>query len=228
MFKKLTLSIVLVFVALFVVGCTIKNPFAKKVSTETGQTPGATASGSGKSIGEEIVESFNDLLKKGDSVVCNSEISDESGKVAVEMYVSGAKFRTNSVATDTEGTVVNSHMVSDGDFAYLWGDSQPGMKIKYSDLNQDKPEISAEELKSQQTSALQKAMEGYSFKCKPWILVDSSKFTAPSDVEFTDISESMKQLQQQGSEANKSLCQMCDKLEDSTEKADCLAKLKCK
>jgi len=222
MTKKITLSVLLVFIAVFVSGCSLTKLISEKISSLTGakktiEQITQTTGGAGGVAG-----TIQDILKSGKNLKCAAQVTNEDGTVSVESYVSGNKFRTDSVNTNSSSEKVTFHMISDGQWAYMWGDDgQPGQKMQFSEFEGNK-DTTAE----QQNTSIRDALKNYEFKCTPWLLVDQSKFAAPTNVEFQDLTEMMKQLQNNAPEISKDLCKTCDSIEDAATKQDC-TKLNC-
>lgn len=59
-----------------------------------------------------------------------------------------------------------------------------------------------------------------SYKCTPWV-VDTSLFTVPADITFTDFTETMKNLN------TGDACSTCDYIPDADGKAECRTQLGC-
>lgn len=144
----------------------VQNNIAK-----TSPTPGAMTN---------AAKTLVDLLSSGQSQRCtfsvqNTDTSSTQGTV----YVSGGKLRGDFTATDKTGKKVDTSMIRTGDTNYIWGSFMPNGGIKMTmSLNQ----ISSNKEASQYVDPTQKI----DYKCSPWS-VDSSLFTPPTNVKFTDM-----------------------------------------
>lgn len=158
--------------------------------------------------------SLRSLLSAGKNVNCEIKYPDQSMKGMT--YVSGNKMRGDFILTGPDGKDIESHMVNDGTYIFMWTDtSKQGTKIK---LDAVKP--SATPSAALKTADLDKEVD---LKCSPWS-VDEVKFNTPADVKFTDLSETMMNLQKSSGipKPDKSIC---DQIEDPQSKADCLKSL---
>ena len=156
-------------------------------------------------------KSVKELMSYSGSQQCKYE--DTSTGSSGTVYVGGGKMRgdfTSMAATAT----VNSHMISDGQFAYRWSDGQnTGVKMAIGDI--EKPSASPQT----QTADVDKK---YDYKCSSWV-VDNSKFAVPASVKFSDMSEMMKGTMMQGSGKPTGVdSSACNSITDATAKAACL------
>lgn len=199
-------GVVLVIAILGIVGFTQLNKKPESINTETqtsDQAPLPTAEGLSKG-------SIQSLIAAGKSVSCDVNYPEMSGKGIV--YVSGKKVR-GDFTTQVEGKEMLSHMIFDGETSYIWSDGvNQGTKFKM-DPNQ---KFSANP--SNQTADLSKEVD---MSCQDWN-VDSSKFSPPSTVKFTDMSSL---LNTKSSGAPKMDASLCDNITDPEGKAACLKAL---
>jgi hypothetical protein len=135
------------------------------------------------------------LLGMGKSLNCTYEFTDSENKLTTKgtTYVSGKNFATDIETTnpaDTKKTLKN-HMISDGEYLYTWGDDQKGtgMKVKM----EASTETDSKTVKTDVAGVQEDMEKEYDMKCSPWG-VDQSKFTVPSNIKFTDLSEIMKNI----------------------------------
>ena len=92
-------------------------------------------------------------------------------------------------STDKAVPTINMRMISDGTYMYTWNTETKaqGMKIKIT-------EPTAENTNTTNTNNGSVNLDDkVDMKCSPW-LVDNSKFSIPTDVTFTDLSELMKNI----------------------------------
>lgn len=134
------------------------------------------ASGTSLTMDEaEFSGSFMDLAQRGGNYKCTFVHEDANAASSGTVYVSGAKIRADSTSS-TQGMTIENHMISDGEYVYVWspslpqgfkvpasqgeGSGDPGMSGQYGDFNQQ-----------------------YAYDCDTWS-GDASMFAPPSDVTF--------------------------------------------
>ncbi|HOA18632.1 MAG TPA: hypothetical protein PKK54_01875 [bacterium] len=211
--KKITLLILLPLLVIGVTGCTKKNT-EENISKDKNVIQKT----------EEVIQgTVEDIIAKGGNASCKYEIDEkDGGKIESTAYIAGSKFRTDTITVDADGKRQEFHMVSDGDWSYIWNEvGEKGVKVKYSDLAQDE--------NSPQTSsqAIREAMKGTMYECTPVLIADQSKFNVPSDIKFEDIGETMKAMQEQSDKIMKDMCSACDQMESAAEIANCKKDLNC-
>jgi len=156
------------------------------------------------------------LLKQGKNVTCSISYPEGSGSGTV--YVAGTKVR-GDFTTKVDNKELMSHMINENNTAYVWTDaSNQGTKITI-DPNQPIPSAPAG---APQSADLNKEVD---MNCKNWS-VDNSKFTVPTNVTFTDMSELLKKVQGTGTGPMPKLdASICDQITDASAKAACLKSL---
>lgn len=199
--KKLTLLLVS---ALLLSGC-LKKP----------TVPGTSSDSTDSSSDQTISGKFTDLLNLGKNLKCTWKLSEEGVVMEGVVYVSGKKALSSMTADLPDGQKMENYSLSDGETVYSWSNTQQGTKFKISDFDQYQPDPSQEQ--QQQMETFQK---DYNYKCSPWI-VDSSKFTLPSDIQFTDMGQQMQQMQQSVEKMKDSLQDICSSLPEP-QKTECL------
>ena len=135
------------------------------------------ATESEKSSGKSLM----DLISLGQNQRCTFSTTNESGSTQGTYYLSEANLRGDFKVKTSQGKESQMSMIRSGDTSYMWGsDLQTGIKMKLSleDLSKNK-EV------NQYSSVNPSAKADYN--CVPWT-VDSSLFTPPSNVKFTDLS----------------------------------------
>lgn len=172
-------------------------------------------------------KSLKDLIAAGVPQKCTYSSTNDSGSTQGTSYVADGKVRADFTST-LAGKSSTSHIISDNKITYMWTDGEkngvkmtiPEGQASYSPV----PESSDGSYK--QADLDQKA----DYDCSAWI-PDSSVFTPPSDVTFTDLSEMYKPTQVQqgpsGGSESSSACSYCNNLTGS-DKTQCLAALNCK
>ena len=171
--------------------------------------------------GESLTRgSIKSLLGANKNITCkiNPSENDEG-----TIYVTGSKMR-GDFSTRVEGKGMMSHMIQDGEYAYMWLDEDAkGTKMKL-DFNQPVPSVPAGSSVRSQAENLDEEVD---MNCSNWS-PDNSKFNVPGDVEFTDLSEMLKNSMMQnktGTTAPKMDASVCNQIEDATAKAQCLKAL---
>lgn len=167
-------------------------------------------------VSEETTEnsSFNQLLARGDNAKCTYDYTDENGNRSYgTAYFAREKMFGDFTNITADGTTYQANMIRDGDTQYVWEkDSREGYKTNVSQ--------SVEETQKEQSETIDPD-QNYEFKCVSWS-VDNSMFEVPGDVTFVNLSEQLKQVQQQTQKAVESACAQ---ISDPTARAACEAAL---
>jgi len=143
-------------------------------STKTGNNNSTTAS-------------ILSLLSGGKNVSCSITYPNNQGAGIV--FVSDKKFAGEFTMKEASGREIIGHSVSDGIYVYVWSSAMPtGIKISFADAKSTVQNAQA----NQGIDINQKV----GLKCSPW-LPDNSKFIIPSNIEFKDMSQLLKQVQPQ-------------------------------
>jgi len=157
-----------------------QQPAPKGTSEEQSVTSTETAT---------VKQSIKDLIAAGISQKCSLEYTDGEMKTSSETWIKGGKFmQIMAVSAPESGKrVVNT--ISDGNYLYSWEDgASTGHKIKIEEksnteeVNQETVDVQMDDL--------------FDYKCAP-ALIDDSQFTLPATVEFKDLNEELKKLQEQ-------------------------------
>jgi hypothetical protein len=170
------------------------------------------------------LKSLKDLLSSGVAQKCTFTNSGESGSSEGTSYVSGGKVRAD-FTTVTSGKTTISHMISDGKTSYIWTEGdKSGFTMTVSETSASQTTGSQESTAvSSEADLGQKA----DYKCSAWI-TDSSYFTPPGDIKFSDFSEMFKASPAPGVQGtSSSQCSACDSL-SGDDKTQCQAALNCK
>lgn len=185
-----------------------------------------------------IKGSLAKLMGDGKPLKCTFKYDDEDGLTQDQIiYVSGKKYRMDGQIVEN-GETFDYHSISDSVWIYIWGDMmEQGTKMKLDEFDEPEQTDSHSEYKMN----LDKE---YEFKCEKWS-VDNSKFRPPADVEFVDISEMMKGMQDAMADIDTEkldemqdahdevegmdmgdMCSACDNA-PASERAECRAALGC-
>ena len=125
--------------------------------------------------------------KMGTDLVCESTYKvGEDNEIKTIMYISGKRVRLdydmkNPVPGMAGETQKDLHMVSDGEYGYVWGDStiggiMQGFKVKIDEMD-------SEEVAPKETEIIDYEMPVTD--CKPWT-VDEKMFEIPEGIDFID------------------------------------------
>lgn len=182
-----------------------KNGTSKNQVAQITPTPTVTENATAQN-------SLLDLLTGGKTQSCTFSYAGTDGaKTAGTIYISGTKMRGDISTTTTSNKESKITMIRDGDTTYVWGSDLPtGIKMT----------VSADDLKTNtQANQYLNTTQKTNYKCSPWS-VDSSMFSVPTNIKFTDISSMMKGIvsptgtAQTGSDP-------CASITDPTTKAAC-------
>lgn len=129
-------------------------------------------------------KSLKELIAAGIAQKCTFSSTDESGSTEGTTYVAGGKMRgdfTNVIS----GKTTKSHMIVDGKTNYIWTDGEKtGFKVTVEDTS-GAGDTSVSQDTTQGSMDLNEKAD---YKCSSWV-TDSSQFTPPSNVQFTDFSQ---------------------------------------
>ena len=203
----------LVLVSFALTGC------GAKTSTTSGtQTNESTQE-------QSVKGSFLDIIKLGKSVKCTYSSSNDSGVTSGETYVSGTKSRTDFILTLKDGTTNDSHSITDGEWIYIWTSTgEQGSKMKIADMQKSAASSSAPG-STPTTTENKDLTQPMDYKCSPW-LPDNSKFTPPSNITFTDLTEMLNQLQNPSGQTP-NMCGTCNLAGSAENIAQCKKSLGC-
>ncbi len=202
MSKKIV--IILAVIVILLVGIAGYTKLNKSSSSPVQDTSGSSQQ-TGTSDETMSKGSIQGLLGQGKNVSCTISYPDAKIQDS-KVYISGGKMRGDfSVMTD-ENKTVDSHMINDGTYMYSWSSmGSQGTKIKLDSIAEASKKADTTQ---NQNVDLNKEVD---YKCSSWS-VDSSMFVPPATIQFMDLSETMKQVQQQSP---------CDQITDSEAKAAC-------
>lgn len=131
----------------------------------------------------KVKSSLKQMLGMGKNVSCEMAASEEQGLISGRVNIAGSKMMADFKMADEMGKMMDSHMINDGEFTYIWSSSAPqGTKIKNDTVAP---------AKSDQTQNSFDEDQEVDMECSDWSPASNS-FTAPSDVEFLDMSNMMK------------------------------------
>lgn len=183
-FGKVLLALILITGAILLVKNGIKGTDDVSTDTESATggevttTEGSAADASAEeSASAEFNGSMKELVARGGDYMCTftqtTDVADSSGTV----YISGERlrgdFKSHEKVSDTD---VESHMIRDGGFAYVWSSAMPtGFKMVVDDSASTDSNSTGFDYNQQ-----------LDYSCNSWT-VDESQFSLPAGVEFTTL-----------------------------------------
>jgi len=203
MFKNKALVIVAAVVILALLGGAAyltlsKSSTVPQQATTVQEQPKASPSG--------VTGTLKSLF--GKNQYCTITYPNNGGSGTV--YVSGQKFRGDFTTKIADGKETTSQVVSDGVYTYVWSSESPtGIKMK---IDVTSPTASA------QTGNFNLDQQ-VGLNCSPWV-VDASKFTIPTNIQFTDLSSMIAPKATSGTQTQGN--SPCDQISDPTAKAACV------
>lgn len=132
---------------------------------------------------------LTDAMKTGSPTIC--VFDNKTGLVprTGTIYVSGNNIRTDYTVTNGKTGNSNGHLVSNGEYFYIWTEQNTGFKLQISAFPGQSATTSAENLLRAYTS-----MDTNSeIKCLPWE-TDMSVYKLPANVDFKDLTKTMLDL----------------------------------
>ena len=208
--KKKIIIIIALVIVLILAFLFIKKPAPTTSITQTGNPETATGSGV-----ESVKSTLLDLAKSGKSAQCTFAVSGSEGSSSGTTYVSGSKSFTTIKVVSNNGIEIEANSIMDGGWLYSWRvGTTNGTKINIDDIKSQTNPSSSIEANAANTSV--------DYKCSPWT-VDNSVFTIPSDVQFTDLTQTLKQLPTGDSK----FCALCEKAGSADKVAACKKSLNC-
>jgi hypothetical protein len=172
--------------------------------------------------------SLKDLLSMGKNQKCTYKYSDPTtGTMEGVTYIStSGKMRGDYTGTDPAGKTFSGHMINDTQFMYTWSSQTPqGMKIPITEDMKKTVDDAQKNPQDYQKYVNTDAKMAYD--CDNWN-GDASVFTPPSDVQFTDLSEQMKVIEdlKGNPDMKKAQCTACDYMQGE-EQTKCKTSLGC-
>lgn len=218
---KIGVGLMVAFVLIFTAGCVKKNEQANQQPAEQKSTEKTEEK---KAEDGSFFGSLQDLMKKGSSLKCTWEVSEEGAVQKGVMYVSGDKFRQEVTVEGSDALSMN--MISDGEWLYQWNPSnKQGTKMKYAEIAKMEEDMKAqgfEEVKEDDSmeGTAEALNQKINYKCEAW-KVDNAKFVSPGDVQFTDATKALEDLMKGAENMMQGMCDSCNSL-PGTAKDECL------
>ena len=213
--KNLVIAVVVVVLILLlgVGGYLMLNKNAPSTSTQNTQqtTKDKTQSG-------QTTKSLLDLVKMGQNLRCTYKTTIANGSTEGTVYISGQNVRADFTVNVSGQEPAQTSMIRKGDTTYVWGSTMPDKGIKMT-TSLDK--MSEDKQTSQYVDPNQKI----NYSCSPWN-VDSTLFTVPNNIEFTDMTSMMAPKASVTGTTTQNSSDPCAAIEDPTTKAACENALK--
>jgi hypothetical protein len=181
---------------------------------------GDTSDDLNSATGESTKQSrtLRELLGLGSNQQCSFKDTETISEGV--MYIAGERVR-GDFTTEFEEKRIGSHMISDGENVYIWVDNEAqGFKMPLSSLD----DLSDENgVFDRDTYDIDKEVD---YECRGWV-VDETKFSLPSGVNFQDISAIMNNPLGTGPSLDSLDCSMCDSVPAGEARDQCLSVLGC-
>jgi len=186
--KNIYLISLTVLVSLFLTACTKNASTTKTLDKESGENVVEESQQSEEMEEESLNANIFDLVELGKSVKCTYEDDGDDKNIKTQTYISNGKTRSDIEIEEVDGSITESHVLSDGEWMYTWSiESKQGNKINLKEIKEQSTKIEG------QNADYSNQSERVDYKCSPWI-ADESKFEIPTDVEFINITEMMENL----------------------------------
>jgi hypothetical protein len=157
-------------------------------------------------MGEDSTASFSlrDLIAKNIPQKCLWSTTDSNGtKTTGTMIINGQKFKQEVVITEPD-TTLTMHIISDGTWIYSWQENptaenpMPAMKMKFEETQAEAEELKESINEAQDDQSSFGSVIDYDdktdYNCSPTV-VTANDFQPPKDIEFTDYSQFLEDIQ---------------------------------
>jgi len=223
--------ILLIIILVLTAGLPLIN--TKKQQSDTSEPKQVTSSSvlnDNQINNQQVSGSLLDMMKLNKNLTCSYLGKDDNGKTTftTEMFLSGTKVRNNVKMTDNLDKTLESYMVSNGEWFYIWSNaSDKGTKMKISEMEKTIQEATKDvKVPTNSNADLNKVSEKFDFSCKPWN-PDMSIFEVPSDITFIDMQETLDKIKDQLGGFKEAGCNACNMIQDANAKSECLKNLGC-
>ena len=226
--KKIVVVACLVIMATVFTGCNLPGSDKTKEgnnnnnSAEQNQESNKESDKGGSGDGNYF-ETMTDLMARGKSMKCTytQEVKD-SGTATGVVYMADKKARIEITVNEGIGHAGKMYAIINQGWHYSWIEgSSKGYKMT----------AEAAEFDEKMKEGVSDLSKDIDFKCKSW-KKDNSKFKAPSNGVFEDLSEMMEGLgdmpsqEEMEADANKMICELC-KNAPASEMEECLGGVVC-
>jgi len=200
------LAIILIVVIVVVFANRKPQTTTQNQTSTSGTTESTTSSGS-----------LKDLILGGKNLTCQISYTASDQTVTGTVYVASEKKMRGDFTMTVDNKPMESHMIVDGEWGYFWTSaSSAGTKMKV-----EEPSVSPTPAATGEAQAVGIDSK-VDYKCSDWS-PDNSKFSTPADIQFTDLSQTAADLQNQATTAKPDLKSICDQITDPQAKAACLS-----
>lgn len=210
MLKQKQLIIGIVIILLLLLGAGGYFLFGKNLGAPAQNQTINSNDTSTKAQDNSAISTLIDLVASGKTTQCTFDVQTDSGSTTGTIYIAGEKMRGDIETITEDGKTSQMYMIRDNDMYYMWGGELPnGIKMTFN----------VDELKtSTQANQYVDLNAKTDYRCNDWV-TDTSKFTPPSNIKFTDLSAMMG-----GSENSNS--SVCESITEASAKAACENALK--
>lgn len=233
--KTVRIIIAVVIVIILIAGATIVLGKKSSNPLQSVQNHMTTMTTEKKSLG--------DFFSLTGSQKCT--FSNKSNNSSGTIYIGDSKMRGDFQSNSTSNATA-THMINDGQYIYIWTDGQKqGYKMSTETVKKEATSVSmAPDNNPQPSSGPVNMNQQADYSCGGWA-VDTSMFTLPQGITFTDYSSMMQGMQHGGASSNQGTmqqapaaqgmtaqqkqyeCSQCDKVPAGSMRSQCLSELKC-
>ncbi|MCA9395908.1 MAG: hypothetical protein KC649_01955 [Candidatus Omnitrophica bacterium] len=173
---------------------------------------------SGTAQSAMTAKSAEQMMKSGQSMKCSFKNWSENGQQSGTMFFAKGKMRGNfEISQDGYGSFA-SHMIRDDEWQYVWGGpmgQNRGFKSSVSSADGFR--------KKSKTFDTDEVMD---MDCEAWS-EDKSFFVPPADIDFSDMTQNLRQVQQATADMNQIKCSACDQIPDPQGRQKCREMMGC-
>jgi hypothetical protein len=160
-----------------------------KSATVTSNTSATTQ---GANQPASSMTSLKALMASGSAQKCEVNFSNNNVSSQGTIYVAGGKMR-GDFSAQNDGKTESTHMINDGTNVYTWVDGMSmAMKMSVSAMQNMQAQASPSGTPAPQQHSID-PNANYQYNCSPWS-EDSSTFTPPTNINFTDDSQMMMNM----------------------------------
>lgn len=169
----------LIVVSLLLAGCSTAAPTANNQPLPT-EIPKKSS-----------FQSLKNLLSSGLAQQCTWKVTENGKNMTGTILINGQKFKQTVVVPSEKGNSTTT-IISDNVNFYSWSDASKGVGIKMNLAEAQKNVPTS----GQKTEGSVNWDKEYNYDCVP-ATVSEADFALPTDITFTDLSETLKGLQNQ-------------------------------
>lgn len=218
--KQILLFPTIVLASLLLTACLPSQPKNNQENqTKNEETKSGQANGD-----ENITGNLKSLLGMNKSLKCTWSMNDEGIKNEGVTYVKGNKSRSEMKTEIPEQGEMNVISITDGEWFYSWDTkTKQGTKMKLTEMETEIAEAPESNNDQGETEMNYEQMmeQNINYQCQA-TNIDDVMFVPPTDAQFVDLTESLKEMEEQAEQMKANMCQLCEML-PTDQKADCLA-----